>query len=560
MRTYYVYRAFGKAMKGDPEQRMDLLAEARERLELAIEGAELGTFYCPLPLDRIEWNAKAKEHFFLPPDAEVNFDLFYSRIDAQDRDRVREAIKGGFQRGDPYDVEYRVVAPDGRSRWVRAKGRFYRDAAGNPVRFDGITIDVTDRKNLEDERKRNLDLERSARTEAERTSRMKDEFLATLSHELRTPLNAILGWTQLLRRTNRRPEDHAEGLSVIERNARNQAQLIEDLLDMSRIISGRLRLDVQSVNLAEIIHAAADVIRPAADAKRIRLQFTLDPNANSVSGDPARLQQIFWNLLSNAVKFTPSGGHVHVILERVNSHVQISVCDTGQGIKSDFLPYVFERFRQQDGSIRREHRGLGLGLAIVKHLVEYHGGQVRAQSAGEGRGSTFTVLLPLAPLRAQSDGNDPHEHPTTAVESERIDDPPRLVGIEVLVVEDDRDSRELLRHVLEERGAKVVTVADASDAMTRLAERRPDLLLSDIEMPNVDGYEFIRRVRQLAPEQGGNVPAVAITAFARSQDRRRALLAGYQMHIAKPFEPEELVAVCASVAGLVNRPRTKADE
>ena len=548
-------------MKGDPEQRMDLLAEARERLELAIEGGELGTFYCPLPLNRIEWNAKAKEHFFLPPDAEVNFDLFYSLVDPQDRDRVRDAIKRGFQRGDPYDVEYRVVAPDGRSRWVRAKGRFYRDAAGNPVRFDGITIDVTDRKNLEEERKRNLDLERSARAEAERISRMKDEFLATLSHELRTPLNAILGWTQLLRRTNRGPENSVEGLSVIERNARNQAQLIEDLLDMSRIISGQLRLDVQPVSLAEVIHAAADVVRPAADAKRIRLQFTLDPNASPVSGDPARLQQIFWNLLSNSVKFTPSGGRVHVVLERVNSHIQISVSDTGQGIKPEFLPYVFERFRQQDGSIRREHRGLGLGLAIVKHLVEYHGGQVRAQSAGDGRGSTFTVLLPLAPLRAQAHDDDPHEHPTACLESELIEyNPPRLDGIKVIVVEDDRDSRDLLRHVLEERGAKVVTVADASDAMTRLAERRPDLLLSDIEMPNVDGYELIRRVRQLAPEQGGNVPAVAITAFARSQDRRRALLAGYQMHIAKPFEPEELVAVCASVAGVVNRPRTEADK
>jgi CheY-like chemotaxis protein/nitrogen-specific signal transduction histidine kinase len=429
------------------------------------------------------------------------------------------------------------------------------------VRFDGITIDVTDRKRLEEERKRNLDLERSARTEAERISRMKDEFLATLSHELRTPLNAILGWTQLLRRTNRRPEDYVEGLSVIERNARNQAQLIEDLLDMSRIISGQLRLDVQPVSLAEIIHAAADVVRPAADAKRIRLQFTLDPKASPVSGDPARLQQIFWNLLSNSVKFTPSGGRVHVVLERVNSHIQIAISDTGQGIKTEFLPYVFERFRQQDGSIRREHRGLGLGLAIVKHLVEYHGGQVRAQSAGDGRGSTFTVLLPLAPLRAQADSSDAREHPTAAVDSERIEyDPPRLDGIEVLVVEDDRDSRDLLRYVLEERGANVVAVADASDAITRLAESRPDLLLSDIQMPNVDGYELIRRVRQLAPEQGGNVPAVAITAFARSQDRRRALLAGYQMHIAKPFEPEELVAVCASVAGVVNRPRTKADD
>ncbi|HYC57796.1 MAG TPA: ATP-binding protein [Candidatus Binatia bacterium] len=405
-----------------------------------------------------------------------------------------------------------------------------------------------------DERQVLLDNEKKARVEIERASRMKDEFVATLSHELRTPLSAIMGWAHMLRSGDRPTEDVAKGMEVIERNARVQAQIIEDLLDMSRIVAGQLRLDVQQVNLSDVIEAAVTTVRPAAEAKSIRLQTVIDPGIRAVRGDPNRLQQIVWNLLSNAIKFTGRDGRVQVALERVNSHVEISVTDTGQGIAPEFLPHVFERFRQADGSTTRRHSGLGLGLAIVKQLVELHGGTVRARSSGDGKGSTFVVELPLMPIQEQPSTPE-RVHPR----SDRIiapqTDKPSLVDVRILLVDDEPDARELIGKILEEQGASVTRAGSALEALEVFQQQPPDVVISDIGMPDHDGYEFIRSVRKLEGRGRPVTPAIALTAFARSEDRTRAMLAGYQRHLSKPVEPAELLATVASVAGVIERAR-----
>jgi PAS domain S-box-containing protein len=389
--------------------------------------------------------------------------------------------------------------------------------------------------------------EQTARAQAERMSAMKDEFLATLSHELRTPLSAILGWSQLLRR-KAQDADLREALDVIERNARAQTQLIEDLLDMSRITSGKMRLDIQPVEPVAFIEAALETVRLAASAKGVRLEKLLDPAAGPVSGDPQRLQQVVWNLVSNAIKFTPKEGKVQVVLQRVNSLIEISVADTGIGIKPEFLPHVFERFRQADASTTRKYSGLGLGLSIVKHLVEIHGGTVHAHSLGEGRGTTFTVRLPLTVVRTSAE-KERRLHPRAAkdlAQDYRVAD---LSGIKVLVVDDERDARELLRRVLADCGAEVLAAATAAEALRLVEWEQPHLLVSDVGMPEVDGYELLRQLRTLGAARGGKLPAIALTAFARSEDRTRALRAGFLVHVSKPVEPSELVATVASVAG-----------
>ena len=406
-----------------------------------------------------------------------------------------------------------------------------------------------------DERTRLLEVERQSRAEIERVSTMKDEFLATLSHELRTPLNAVLGWAEIL--LGRVKDDDAgsrRGLETIARNARAQAQLIEDLLDMNRIVSGKIRLDVQRVELAPVVEAALDSVRPSADAKSIALRPTIDPHAGPVFGDPNRIQQVVWNLLSNAVKFTPKGGKVDVLVQRVNSHVELTVHDTGMGIGAEFLPHLFERFRQADASTTRRHGGLGLGLSIVKQLVELHGGTVRAESGGEGQGATFTVTLPVRAVRERSD-TLPREHPTTARAATAPASPVSLTGLIVLVVDDEADARELVRSVLTDAGAEVITASSADEGMAQMSVCPPDIIVSDIGMPGRDGYAFIREVRALAPDAGGRVPAIAVTAFARSEDRTRAMLAGYQVHVAKPIEPQELVATIKSLGGTTIAPR-----
>jgi CheY-like chemotaxis protein len=381
---------------------------------------------------------------------------------------------------------------------------------------------------------------------------MKDEFLATLGHELRTPLNAILGYAQLMRTGAMGADELAEAIEVIERNARTQTRIVEDLLDLSRIIAGKMRLDVQRVDLAAVVSAAVETLKPAADFKGVRMTSVLDPLVGPMKGDPARLQQVVWNLLSNAIKFTDKGGKVQVALERVNSHVEIAVSDTGAGIKPEFLPHVFDRFRQAEGSTVRRHSGMGIGLSIVKQLVEMHGGNVRAKSPGPGHGSTFIVALPLS-VSTHDDEEPDRAHPRGPSARTSQCDQVDLAGVRVLVVDDEPDARLLITRILQTRNADVATAASMDEALEVVRREPPHVVISDLGMPAHDGYELIQAVRALPATHGGNIPAAALSAFARSEDRRRAMMAGFQTHVAKPVEPEELLAVVASLAGRVGR-------
>ncbi|MHC5855769.1 PAS domain-containing protein [Nostoc sp.] len=424
----------------------------------------------------------------------------------------------------------------GTPKWWEVVVSPILDASGQMERILLISRDITDRKQTEIERDRLLQLEQAARAEAERANRIKDEFLAVLSHELRSPLNPILGWTKLLQTRKFSEAKTAEALATIERNAKLQTQLIDDLLDVAKILRGKLSIEATPVNLASVIESAIDTVNTAALSKSIVLHSIL-PNIGQVCGDSNRLQQIVWNLLSNAIKFTPKGGRVETRLERVNDQAQITVSDTGKGINSDFLPYIFESFRQEDVSITRKYGGLGLGLAIVRQLVEAHGGTIAADSPGEGLGATFTVQLPL--LNIEPEIKQPDELPQPALE---------LTGIRVLTVDDDPDARELLTVLLTEYGATVLTVTSAAEVLANLESFQPDVLVSDIGMAGVDGYSLIQQIRTLTPKKGGEIPAIALTAYARVDDYERAITSGYQRHVTKPLDPEELVQAVVALA------------
>jgi PAS domain S-box-containing protein len=422
-------------------------------------------------------------------------------------------------------------------------------AAQAAIAMDNATL-------FESTRQERVNAENAARenerlfNEAVEANRLKDEFLATISHELRTPLNAITGWSSMLLSNTLGEKDARMAIETINRNARAQAQIIEDILDVSRIITGKLRLDIQLIDPGKIIESAIESARPAAEAKAIRLQMLLDPQAGPVSGDPNRLQQVIWNLISNAIKFTPKNGRVQVRLERINSHIEISISDTGQGISAEFLPYVFERFRQSDSTTSRRHGGLGLGLSIVRQLVEMHGGSVSVASPGEGQGATFVVTLPLAVVHSKSFGEKTKErrHPKTGEHTMGFDCPPQLKGLRILCVDDEKDSRELLVAVLNQCDAETLAVSSTAEALAAFEEFKPHILVSDIGMPDEDGYDLIRKVRER--ENANNIkriPAVALTAYARVEDRLRALSSGFQMHIPKPVEPAELATVIASL-------------
>ena len=379
----------------------------------------------------------------------------------------------------------------------------------------------------------------------EQADRQKDLFLATLSHELRTPLNSMIGWIQLLRGGKLNEEDRAHAMSVIERNAQAQADLISDILFVSRVIAGKFTLKTEPVDLESVINGAVDTVRPSIEAKGIRLDLSIDPNMTPVTGDPDRLQQVIWNLLSNAIKFTPAGGRIVVRLERANSVVVITVSDTGRGIKAEFLPYVFERFRQADSTYTRQFGGLGLGLAIVRHLVELHGGTVRAESLGEGQGASFIVTLPIsAPRKAAG----PLKEKPAGQNDEAATPSQPLNDLRALIVEDDTDSREMLVEVLKQFGVNVVAVASVAEALEAIEQTRPDVLVSDIGMPGEDGYDLIRKLRALPAERGGMIPAVALTGYVSGKDRAETISAGYQEHISKPVEPSKLIGV---ITGLV---------
>jgi len=427
--------------------------------------------------------------------------------------------------------------PESSIQEIREVASALRHAAGQIARAEA-------------ERSELLRLERLARQAAEAADRAKEEFLAVLSHELRTPLNAVYGWARLLQGGEIRDEAlFARAMDAIVRNSDVQVQLIDDLLDLSRIASGKMRLDVKRVRMQEVVEGALDAVRPAADAKGIHIETALDPAADPVNGDASRLQQVVWNLLMNAVKFTPPGGRVDLGLRGVGAQIELAIHDTGQGIAPDVLPHVFERFRQADSSSTRAHGGLGLGLALVKHLVELHGGEVVARSTGTGQGATFTVRLPAA-AAAVAPGSLALL-PQGAAGSVPVPATTRLDGVRVIVADDDRDAGALAEAILSGAGARVRTCLSASEALDLLRQWRPDVLVSDIEMPDEDGYSLIRKVRALGPAEGGQTPAIALTAYGRRQDRRRSLAAGYSMHVPKPVDPGELTAI---VAGVVGRP------
>jgi PAS domain S-box-containing protein len=517
----------------------EALKESEDRLRMAIESAQLGTWDWNLTTDCLTWDANCKAMFGLPPEAQSSIESFFEALHPDERERLEGAIQRSLSpaSGGNYDVEYRTIGiQDGIERWIAAKGQVYFDSAGKPQRFIGTVLDITEQKQAEARREQLLEQEQAAREAAERANRIKDEFLAILSHELRTPLNPILGWSRLLQTRKFNETKTAEALATIERNARLQIELIDDLLDIAKILRGKLNLKITSVHLSSAIAAAIETIEMAATAKSISLHQEL-PNIGQISGDAARFQQIVCNLLSNAIKFTPPGGRVDIRLARVGDRAEITVRDTGKGIRPDFLPHIFESFRQEDASIERKYGGLGLGLAIVRQLVEAHGGTITADSPGEGLGAIFTVRLPLLNVAPQMKQTE--ELPCQE---------PDLAGIRVLTVDDEPDARELLTVLLTQYGATVKSVASAAEVLATFQSFQPDVLVIDIGMPEVDGYTLIQQIRALPPEKGGQIPAIALTAYAREEDRQRALNSGYQRHVTKPLETDRLVrAVVALV-------------
>ncbi|SEK63094.1 PAS domain-containing hybrid sensor histidine kinase/response regulator [Nitrosovibrio tenuis] len=465
-------------------------------------------------------------------------------IHSDEADETIRQWRHSLNTGEPFQMECRFRQANGEYRWHLMRAWAKRDSKGNISTWVGSNIDIDTIKRADEERRQFLENERDARNEAERASQLKDEFLATLSHELRTPLNAILGWSQLILQGTMSKEHIQRGLEIIARNAHAQNKLIEDLLEMSSIISGKVRLNVQRLDLASIAEAAVESVTPAAEAKGIHIRKKIDLAAGLVSGDNNRLQQIIWNLLSNAVKFTPKEGSIDIVVERVSSHLEVTIKDSGLGIKPEFLPHVFDRFRQEDSSLTRNHGGLGLGLAMVKQLVYLHGGTVRAESEGEGKGASFVMTLPLAPIGDRKDRGHTLAEPLAA-DNEHF----MLSGIKVLVVDDEQDARRLIKEVLTQCEAIVMTAANADEALEILVKEKPDVMISDIGMPERDGFQLIREVRSFPATQGGKTPAIALTALAHSEDRTKAMLAGYQMHLSKPVQSHELVAAVANLTG-----------
>jgi signal transduction histidine kinase/DNA-binding response OmpR family regulator len=506
------------------------LSRTSDRLRAAQTVAGIGIFDWDLEHNHVYWSPELFALLGLSEGAiEPAAEAWTERLfDDSDRALGWAAFHDATRALKPaMEVEVRLRQPDDRSRWVRLSTDIQYDASGKPIRLLGAVVDVQLLKEAAAARARAL-------TEAERTGRAKDEFLATMSHELRTPLNAMLGWARLLRHGGHDERKVAHGLSVIERNAESQARLISDLLDVSRIISGKLRLSVERVDVSTVIHAALDVVRPAAEAKGVRLVVDLDPDLGNMIGDPDRLQQIVWNLLSNAVKFTPGGGRVLVSAGRQRSTVRIRVEDTGAGISNEFLGLVFERFQQVDSTTTRAQGGLGLGLAIVRHLVEAHGGTVGAESQGLGMGAAFNVVLPLHAVFAASETTQPDQSVDRRAAAAVLG---QLQQARILVVDDDADSLELLRLVLEGAGASVLATSSAPGALEESARQGFDLVISDIGMPDMDGYAFMRNLRA----RNSNVPAIALTAYARAEDAEQARAAGYQQHLAKPVDALDLV-------------------
>ncbi|MBD1997302.1 PAS domain S-box protein [Oculatella sp. FACHB-28] len=514
----------------DRKQSEEALRQSEERLRLALDAGCMGAWEWNLETNVQQWDVNQYKLFGMDKDSNrLSADAFFQFIHPDDLPLAQQLTEQVLEQGGSFHTEFRIVRPDGGVRWLSSQGIVVQDKHNQPVRIIGVNFDITERKREEEERERLLANEQLARQEAEAANRIKDEFLAVLSHELRSPLNPILGWSRLLQTQKLDEQKTRQALATIERNAKLQTQLIEDLLDVSRILRGKLVLNITPVSLINTIEAALETVRLAVEAKGIQIQRTFNLDLDQVMGDAARLQQVIWNLLTNAVKFTPAGGTVEIRLEQSNNQIQIQVKDTGKGIRSDFLPYVFDYFRQEDGTTTRKFGGLGLGLAIVRHITELHGGTVWAESPGEGMGATFTVQLPLMPSPVRVDEED---EPSIIA---------NLSGLRVLAVDDDNDIRELLEFILQQAGAEVRVVASATEALQQLKVFSPKVLISDVGMPDIDGYMLIRQIRTLAPEQG-KIPAIALTAYAGEIDQQQAIAAGFQMHLAKPIEPERLIS------------------
>ncbi|MEZ2350932.1 PAS domain-containing protein [Caballeronia sp. RCC_10] len=507
------------------------LREERERLDLSIEAAEIGTFHCPIPLSRIIWNPKCKEHFWLAPNAEVDLELFYQIVHPEDRQKTRVAIERAVNKGIPYDIEYRTVSPAGDVRWIRAKGRTHVDDDGQPVRFDGITIDISHQKSLESERNRLLANERLLRLEAQHASSLKDTFLATVSHELRTPLNAMQSWSYLLRHESGNAELRARGIDAIDRNVKLQARLVDDLLDLSRIAAGQLLIEMGKVDLVQLLVSEMEDVALEAVAKEIDIVHEL-PESLVIEGDSTRLSQVFSNLLGNALKYTKPGGRIRIDARRKGDAAEIEVADTGEGIPASFIERVFEPFAQASNATAttRAFGGLGIGLAIAKSIVNLHGGSITAYSGGAGQGSVFTVSLPSKTTDDARSGGVAPLHAASASHRDMLD------SLDILLVEDEADARDAMIAVLGSVGAQVFGAESASAARTCLATRQFDVVLSDIGMPHEDGYSLIQSLRQA----GHRTPAIAVTAFGSADDKARALQAGFDLHLSKPVDPARL--------------------
>jgi PAS domain S-box-containing protein len=534
------------------KQAEEQLREAHSRLSFHVENTPLGVIEWDRDFRVARWSRSAEAIFGWKAEEVIGRRIgdwrfvFQEDVPAVEQLTSRQRV-GSEQTGVSRNRNY---TKDGSVLYCEWYNSVLHDRTGELESVLSLVLDVTARKHAEEERAHFLAGEQAARREAEEANRIKDDFLATLSHELRTPLTAIVGWAHLLANNTLDPALHPQALETILHNAKSQGKLIEDLLDVSRIIVGKLHLDARPVDLGAVVQAAVSSVRLAAQAKGIRLDLVLDSSPSQVSGDPDRLQQVVWNLLTNAIKFTPGGGSVGLRVERGEAFTSIEVRDTGQGIAPEFLPFVFERFRQGDASSARQHRGLGLGLAIVRHLVELHGGMVEARSDGEGCGATFTVTLPVFHPEHIAAAGGSALSAKTIVES--FSEPPastfRLDGLRVLVVDDESDARQVVGTMLRRSGADVAVAGSVEEAMQLFESCRPDVLVADIGMPGEDGYSLIRRVRERPPESGGQIPAVALTAYVRTQDRIRVLSNGYQMHVPKPVESSDLISAVARVA------------
>ncbi len=540
--------------KGELLRRQQALLRAQELIELEKRG-ELRFRSLTDSMPQCVWAARADGEIYYcnrvwreyaGPEAGISF---FDGVPEEEREEVRRAWREAVRKGQPMEREQRLQRHDGEWRWHLARMVPESDEHGRIAGWICTATDIDQQKRIEETNRTLLTSETEARAQAEVANRTKDEFLATVSHELRTPLNAILGWTRMLRTGAVEPRSLARVLETIERNARAQTQLVEDILDVSRITAGKLRVNMKKTDLHAVVRSALDAVRPPAEAKGVQLVCELSPDSAEFCGDPDRLQQIIGNLLANAVKFTPRDGRVELRLAREQSQVVITVRDTGAGISQSFLPHVFDRFRQADSSITRTQGGLGLGLAIVRHLVEVHGGTVEAHSEGEGKGALFVVLLPLRAVapEAEVDASEAGEHPGEVPDAA---EPDALRGLDVLVLDDEADARDLVTAVLVKSGARVRTAGSADEAIALLREHRPDVVLSDIGLPTEDGYAFIRRVREI----DRTVPAAALTAYASIDDRRRALEAGFQAHVTKPIEPSKLTLLVASLVGRRSTP------